>query len=439
MFNIKVLVDTIRKIGEAIPNINTVILSDIYQLNSLPDVEYSCFCITQGRHRADDEYFYFNFVLFYVDRLLVDKSNQLEIQSHGIQLLKTVTDKLDELGLIINGETDRIFQVFTQRFSDECAGAFVELEIQVPIDCQIPYPILVDPLLADLSVYLPGEYYPQDFGADAFRVVTVSGRSYDYYSESGKTAKIDNGEHSLSVEESGVYIDGKEVTTNDVLSGYTYDKQTTNNLIQAALEGFDDVIAQVSANTSNISANSVAISTLSAMTSANTSDIQDILQRISGLTGDYVAKQPTHYIPSLNIDNPLDLDTLNTSGYYVIEGITSTNTINKPNDDGSAAIIHAICFYKENAQGPFLDDAVQIYFAADDDTSDTRIYMRRHYWDDAQQVNIWGPWVLLSGGGSGGQIDTQMDDNSTNPVENKTIKKYVDDYVGAIDTILQTI
>lgn len=441
MFNLYTIVKAIEKIGNAIPDVNTVVLSDIFKLNELPDIDYSVFAIIQDQHREDDEYVYMNFYLYYVDRLLNDHSNQLEIQSHGMSLLSTVIGKIEDLGIVLSPDTDRIFQPFNQRFSDECAGVYARVELMIPIDCTTPFDVLVNPLLADLATYQPGTYYPQDFGADAFRVVTVSGQSYHYYTEQGKTGKIDNGEHSLSVEQSGVYIDNHEVATNNVLSAYTYDKETTNNLIQAALEGLDGVISQVSSNTINISANTADISTLSAMTSANTSDIQDILQRISGLTGDYVEKQPTYYNVSThyNIDNPLDLDELATTGYYVLEDMSDTNTINKPDDDSRAAIIHAICFYKENEQGPFLDDALQFYFTSDNDTSDTRIYMRRHYFATSVLQNIWGPWVLLSGGGSGGQIDTQMDDNSTNPVQNKVIKKYVDDYVGAIDTILQTI
>lgn len=439
MFNLYTIVKAIEKIGNAIPDVNTVVLSDIFKLNELPDIDYSVFAIIQDQHREDDEYVYMNFYLYYVDRLLNDHSNQLEIQSHGMSLLSTVIGKIEDLGIVLSPDTDRIFQPFNQRFSDECAGVYARVEIMVPVDCSTPFDVLVNPLLADLATYQPGTYYPQDFGADAFRVVTVSGQSYHYYTEQGKTGKIDNGEHSLSVEQSGVYVDGKEVTTNDVLSGYTYNKETTNNLIQAALEGFDDVIAQVSANTSNISANTADISTLSAQTSANTSDIQDILQRISGLTGDYVEKQPTYYSGSnYNIDNPLDLDTLNTSGYYVIEAMSDTNTINKP-DDGRNAVMHAICYYKENEQGLYLDDALQIYFTADDETTDTRIYMRRHSWFTAQSVNVWGPWVLISGGGSGGQIDTQMDDNSTNPVQNKVIKKYADDKYGILGALITNL
>lgn len=405
MFNVLTLVETLRKIGEAIPNINTCILGDIYELNSLPDIDYSVFAVVQDQHRANEDSFIFGFYLYYIDRLLNDGSNAIQIQSHGIQVLTTVIDKLDELGLIINPDNDRVFQTFRQRFSDECAGVYARIEIQVLKDCQINYPILVDPLLGDLAVYQPGEYLPSDYGLDGFRTVSVSGQSYHYYTEQGKTGKIDNGEHSLSVEDSGVYIDGNEVTTNDVLSGYTYSKSATTQLIQAALGNIDDVIAQVSAN-------SVSISTLSAM------------------TGDFVEKNPTLY---RGYAENIDFDEYTTTGYYVLEAMSSASTQNNPTGVYGNAILHVIALRKDGV----LDDAVQIYYTAQNNNGDTDIYLRRRYWNSDEDEHYWGPWVLLSGSGSGGgQIDTQMDDNSTNPVQNKVIKKYVDDKYITLITLL---
>ena len=182
MFNVITLVNSIKKIGQAIPNINTVVLSDIFELNSKPDVDYSVFAIIQDTHRQDDDFFYFSFVLYYVDRLLNDKSNQLEIQSHGIQLLSTVISKIEELGLIVNHDVvQTTYQTFTQRFSDETAGVFARVEIMVPVDCQIPYDVLVDPILADITISLPGTYNPQDYSADAFKTVTVQGEYPDIW------------------------------------------------------------------------------------------------------------------------------------------------------------------------------------------------------------------------------------------------------------------
>ena len=182
MQNLYSLVNAIRKIGEAQPNVNTVVLSNIFELNSNPSIDYSVFAIVQDVHRQDDDYYYYSFFLYYIDRLLNDKSNVIQIQSHGINLISTVIDKLEQLGLIVNHDVvQTTYQTFTQRFSDECAGVFARVEIMVPVDCQIPYDVLVDPILANITISLPGTYNPQDYGADAFKTVTVQGTLPDLW------------------------------------------------------------------------------------------------------------------------------------------------------------------------------------------------------------------------------------------------------------------
>ena len=208
MFNLITLVKAIEKIGKAMPNCNTTVLSNIYQLNELPDIKYSVFCITQEQHRQDDEYFYFNFVLYYVDRLLNDKSNQLEIQSTGIQFLSTVLGKIEDLGLILNTDWQTTYQSFTQRFADECAGVFARVQIQVPIDCSVPYDVLVDPLLGDIDISLPGTYSPRDFGLDAFSSVKVEGEIPDIWVKKVPTPKTGTSAQTVDyndITESGYY------------------------------------------------------------------------------------------------------------------------------------------------------------------------------------------------------------------------------------------
>lgn len=48
-------------------------------------------------------------------------------------------------------------------------------------------------------------------------------------------------------------------------------------------------------------------------------------------------------------------------------------------------------------------------------------------------------YVSKQGGGGGGAVDTEMSDSSTNAVQNKVIKKYVDENVGDIEIALDNI
>jgi hypothetical protein len=82
------------------------------------------------------------FTLFYVDRLKNDRSNQIEIQSVGIQTLDNIIRRLDDLG--IYSETSYSFQVFNQRFSDECAGVFCNVNLSVPVSSLCPEEFEID-------------------------------------------------------------------------------------------------------------------------------------------------------------------------------------------------------------------------------------------------------------------------------------------------------
>ena len=219
MFNLVTLVNALQKIGSAFPSVNTVVLSDIYKLNDNPSIDYSVFAIVQDQHRQTDDYFYFNFYLYYVDRLLNDKSNQLEIQSHGINLLSTVISKVEELGLIINTENYRTYQSFNQRFSDECAGVFARVEIQVPVDCTTPFDVLVDPLLANITITSGGTYSPSQYGADGFKEVTVETEFPDIWVKKVPT---------MLECEVGKPVDMNDITTSGYYFIYAHNIQISN-------------------------------------------------------------------------------------------------------------------------------------------------------------------------------------------------------------------
>lgn len=57
-------------------------------------------------------------------------------------------------------------------------------------------------------------------------------------------------------------------------------------------------------------------------------------------------------------------------------------------------------------------------------------------------LNNEGATIIKRGGGGGSSsvtVDTAMSATSTNPVQNKVVKEYIDTQVGNINTILETI
>lgn len=115
------------------PSVNMIVQNDIFRLNAKPDAQYGVFGWTQGQHTAsaDSSLIDYSFTFFYVDRLKNDMSNQIEVQSVGIQTLDNILRELNSLDVYVNSSYS--FQTFNQRFVDECAGVFCNVTLQVPV------------------------------------------------------------------------------------------------------------------------------------------------------------------------------------------------------------------------------------------------------------------------------------------------------------------
>lgn len=135
------LLETIRSIESVAsqqPSVNMIVRNDIFRLNAVPDARYGVFAWLQREHDASVEssLITFAFTFFYVDRLTENNSNQMEIQSVGIETLDNIIRTLDEKGVFV--ETEYTFQVFNQRFADECAGVMTNVRISVPVVSSCP-------------------------------------------------------------------------------------------------------------------------------------------------------------------------------------------------------------------------------------------------------------------------------------------------------------
>lgn len=125
------LFNLLCEIAKGNPNIQTIVMNDIYRINELKEITYSVFCVAQTSHREDDVMRTYGLRLFYVDRLLEDSGNELSCQGTGIEVLSNIIKELGEqTGYSISEIT---YFTWTQRFLDECAGAYCEFNIEVPI------------------------------------------------------------------------------------------------------------------------------------------------------------------------------------------------------------------------------------------------------------------------------------------------------------------
>lgn len=115
------------------PAINSIIREDASKLNDRPDWRYGCFAWQQGTHResADTDIAHYSLTLFYIDRLDKMKSNELDVQSIGCEVLGNILRYIsDTIGIQVRDWTLHPFQY---RFKDECAGAWCDVVLDVPV------------------------------------------------------------------------------------------------------------------------------------------------------------------------------------------------------------------------------------------------------------------------------------------------------------------
>ena len=122
------LTDTIRKVALSQPNIHSCV-GEFLDLNS-PDAKYSSIILQQRTHQGNNDFMTYSFYLGYADRLNEDKSNEVEVQSTAIQVIDSIFYSLENHNLDVSMG---VYNTFTQRFLAESAGAYVELNVVVPI------------------------------------------------------------------------------------------------------------------------------------------------------------------------------------------------------------------------------------------------------------------------------------------------------------------
>lgn len=127
---LKECINKFLNIGKKQPNINYVGEGDIYTLNSLPNIDYSVFFVTQQQHLQDENTITYNLILYYIDRLTEKEDNTLDVQSNGVVMLGNIINTfINENDADIN--YDITYQPFTHRFSDACAGVYANVKIDV--------------------------------------------------------------------------------------------------------------------------------------------------------------------------------------------------------------------------------------------------------------------------------------------------------------------
>lgn len=115
----------------SLPYVNDTNLGDIYEfLNGKPNVKYASINIDINQSTRNDNLTSYSIYLYYIDRLSEDKSNWKEIKTTAEQALNSIINyAANKLGDVIDGW---VINYFEQQFADNCAGGWVNFNLEVP-------------------------------------------------------------------------------------------------------------------------------------------------------------------------------------------------------------------------------------------------------------------------------------------------------------------
>ena len=166
------LIKYIKDVAINNPLVRQTIDGDIYQINSKEN-QYGVFCVTGNVATRNDHTTTYEFTLFYVDRLLEDQSNKNVVQTDAIICIQSICNFINQNNENINISTPINYELFTQRFTDQCAGAFATINMEVEDslgDCDLFYEgLLLDPTGATSGTSIIDNYYTKAEVEDLIR------------------------------------------------------------------------------------------------------------------------------------------------------------------------------------------------------------------------------------------------------------------------------
>lgn len=176
--------------------------ASLYTINHLTIRDYAMLFIQPSyTDDYDDNIMTYRLNLYYIDRLLNDSSNELEIYSAGNSFFTDFLNELKRIDGIFNVRYDSRRNLFTEteRLSDRCSGVWVTLYLQVlkesvcsTIDEEIPYDMFRrDDFFYDIyydkidyaaaKEYFDGKEDIELGFCSALRKGNTIGRNYDWY------------------------------------------------------------------------------------------------------------------------------------------------------------------------------------------------------------------------------------------------------------------
>lgn len=135
------VVNELKAIAMTQPNIRSAGEGNVYDfLNGNPSSKYSVFFMSQTTHREDDNFVYYGFNLFHINRLdSTLENNRLQEQSIAKDVLSNIIKTFCNMH---DAKVESlVYHPFTEKFKDLTCGMYVTVEFQIPLDylCEEDY------------------------------------------------------------------------------------------------------------------------------------------------------------------------------------------------------------------------------------------------------------------------------------------------------------
>lgn len=135
------VVNELKAIAMTQPNIRSAGEGSVYDfMNGNPSSKYSVFFMSQTTHREDDNFAYYGFNLFHINRLdSTLENNRLQEQSIAKDVLSNIIKTFCNMH---DAKVESlVYHPFTEKFKDLTCGMYVTVEFQIPLDylCEEDY------------------------------------------------------------------------------------------------------------------------------------------------------------------------------------------------------------------------------------------------------------------------------------------------------------
>ena len=127
--NLQNTLEYIASVAQNHPLINSSYVGSIYDLNSSTNTKYAVFAIEDIDVTKQNNTLLYNCYMYVVDRVMNDESNTIAVQTMAVNTLQEIINYIEGYSQSLEVSGSYIITPIRQKFSDECAGAYVQLRL----------------------------------------------------------------------------------------------------------------------------------------------------------------------------------------------------------------------------------------------------------------------------------------------------------------------